>query len=165
MAARMRASTRSGFCGRATEQAGMQIAVGAGEPHLLVHETAQGRRHHRVDGSTAGVADRAPVELELVGWSFSRNRTGGSSRTPPRLDHIVIGQRQLPGHRLERAAGLDEVMTCPLSSQAPRWQRWPCASRRVRQASDRIAGRGGTARRLPLRLAAANSTGDNLHVV
>ena len=71
--------------GAAAEHAGMQVAVGAGDDHLLVEQAAQrGRDQRRCRVPHAGVADQREVALELVGIVCGRNRTGSSSRTPPR---------------------------------------------------------------------------------
>ena len=94
---------------RAAEQAGMQVAVGAGELDLLVDQPAQrGRHHRRLRIPHAGVADQREVELELVGIVLDEAEQVLRAALLLALDHHGDRQRQRAGHRLEGAAGLDE---------------------------------------------------------
>ena len=57
-----------GIARGAAEQTGMQVAVGAGQPDLLIDQSAQrGRDRRRLGVPHAGVADQCQIALEFRG--------------------------------------------------------------------------------------------------
>ena len=87
----------------------MQIAVGAGELHLLVDEPAQRCRHHRRRlVPHAGVADQRQVQLELRGVVLDEAEQVIGAAFFLALDHHGDRERQLAGDRHEGATGFDE---------------------------------------------------------
>ncbi len=87
----------------------MQVAVGAGQPDLLVDQAAQRRRdRRRLRVPHAGVADQRQVALELGGIVAHEAEQVFRAALLLALDHHGDVERQLAGHRLEGAAGLDE---------------------------------------------------------
>ena len=94
---------------RTAEQSGMQIAVGAGEPDLLVDQAAQrGRDRGRLRIPHAGIADQRKVAFELGGVVAHEAEQVFRAALLLALDHHRNVERQLAGHRLEGAASLDE---------------------------------------------------------
>ena len=94
---------------RAAEQAGVQVAVGAGQVDLLVEQAAQRGRHHRGLGIPhAGVADQREVELELVGVVLDETEQVVRAALLLALDHHGDRQRQRSGDGFEGATRLDE---------------------------------------------------------
>ena len=94
---------------RAAEHAGMQVAVGAGDLHVLIDQSAQrGGDRRRLGVPHGGVADQRQVELELVGIVAHELEQMLRAAFLLALDHGGDRQRQLAGDRLEGAAGLDE---------------------------------------------------------
>ena len=109
MAARIRASTRSGFCAAPPNRPECRSRSAQVSLHLLVDEPAQRRRHHRGRRVPhAGVADQRQVELELVRVVLDEAEQVVGAALLLALDHHGDRQRQLAGHRLEGAARLDE---------------------------------------------------------
>jgi hypothetical protein len=105
---------------RAAEQAGMQVAVGAGEPHLLIDQPAQRRGDRRcLLVPHAGVADQRQVELELVGIVADEIKQVLGAALLFALDHHGDGQRQRAGHSLVGPAGFDKSHSLPLIVAGP----------------------------------------------
>jgi hypothetical protein len=95
--------------GCTAEQAGMQVAVGAGESHLLVNEPAQRCRHHgRCRIPHARIAHQRQVQLEFLRVVLDEAEQVVGAALLLALDHHGDGQRQFAGHRHEGATGLDE---------------------------------------------------------
>ena len=94
---------------RAAEQAGMQVAVGAGDLDVLIDQPAQrGGDRRRLGVPHGGIADQRQVELELGGIVAHELEQMLRAALLLALDHGGDIQRQLAGDRLEGAAGLDE---------------------------------------------------------
>ena len=100
---------------RAAEQPGVQVAIGAGQPDLLVDQAAQRRGdRRRLLIPHAGVADQREVELELVGMVTDETKQVLRAALLLALDHHGDRQRQRAGHRPVGAAGFDEGHGLPL---------------------------------------------------
>jgi hypothetical protein len=99
----------------AAEQAGMQVAVRAGQPNFLIDQPAQRRGdRRRLLVPHAGVADQRQIELELVGIVADEIKQVLGAALLLALDHHGDRQRQRAGHRLVGAASFDESHSLPL---------------------------------------------------
>ena len=93
----------------AAEQAGMQVAVGAGDLDLLVDQAAQrGRDRRRLAVPHAGVADERKILLQLGGVLLDEVEQMRRAAFLLALDQHGDRERQLAGDRLEGAQRLDE---------------------------------------------------------
>ena len=93
----------------AAEDAGMQIAVGGLDPHLLVDQPAQrGGDRRRIGVPHAGVADQREVGLEVVLVRFEKRNEILRSDFLLALDDDGDVERQRTGHGFPGPAGLDE---------------------------------------------------------
>ena len=93
----------------AAEQAGMQVAVGTGEPDLFVDQAAQrGGDRRRLRVPHAGIAHQRQVAAQLGGVVAHEAEQVLGAALLLALDHHGDIQRQRAGDRLEGAAGLDE---------------------------------------------------------
>ncbi len=94
---------------RTAEQPGVQIAVGASQPDLLIDETAQRRRdRRRLPIPHAGVAHEGQIAFELLGILANEVEQVLGPALLLALDHHRDVERKRAGHRLKRAACLDE---------------------------------------------------------
>ena len=91
------------------EDAGMQIAVGGLDPHLIVHQPAQRRGDgRRISVPHAGVADQGEIGLEVVLVRFKKRNEILRSDFFFALDDDGHVDRQRAGHGFPGPAGLDE---------------------------------------------------------
>ena len=109
------------IAGGTAEQAGMQVAVGGLDPHLLIDEPAQRRGdRRRVLVPHAGVADEREVGGEIVLVALQERGEILRADLLLALDQQRDRHRKAAGDLLPGAAASTKVISWPLSSSAPR---------------------------------------------